>query len=301
MFQMIKSLFTKKQSPRFVDVLLEYVEKYKSQNDLKEGTVKLYNVYMKNITWFLHDTKQYNINMSEVNEKLTMELTYWLHKKLETCLTSHSSRHVELIKRVSKYAVKMEYITADRVSPVRTGRDRPKEVIYLNDKELTKLENSKFETHIYVITRDLFLFQCYTGVSYADIYTYEMVEENGNMWFVGNRTKTGVKNTVFVFPQAYRIWIKYSGKLPHIANQTYNRALKEISAQIGIKKHLTTHIGRKTHAMMLKRNGVDSKAGSIQLGNTLQVFDTYYNDDSQEILLNEINRTGLNKNLKLVS
>lgn len=294
----ILNLFKKKESKKLlIDVLKEYINKYNEENVLTEGTKLRYEAYYKNISMFLHSTKQFNIAVDDIRVRTAEELRFWLHKHLMTCCVSYSSRHLEILKRVTRYACLMEYIQNDPLSPVKTGRDKPKSIIYLEDRELKRIINAIFNSEIYSIVRDLFLFQCYTGLSYADIYSYELIEREGQLWLSGKRQKTQKDNNVFVFPEAYRIYLKYSGELPAIANQTYNRMLKEIAGQLSIKKNLTTHIGRKTHAMLLSKQGVSTKAISIQLANTEQICNQSYIDGSASILQNEISRLGLTKKL----
>ena len=50
-------------------------------------------------------------------------------------------------------------------------KSAPKKVIFFNKKELEKLEKFEIpESKLYLIrARDVFLFQCYTGLRYSDL------------------------------------------------------------------------------------------------------------------------------------
>jgi integrase/recombinase XerD len=64
--------------------------------------------------------------------------------------------------------------------------------------------------------------------------------------------------------------------LPAVKNAVYNRVLKLVAEQVKIKKHLTTHVGRKTFATIMDQNGVSTKTISDMLGNTLQVCQKHH-------------------------
>jgi site-specific recombinase XerD len=68
------------------------------------------------------------------------------------------------------------------------------------------------------------------------------------------------------FALARQILAQYNGKLPIVTNQTYNRLLKEIAAVVGIKKHVTSHVARKTAAMQWLNAGVPEETVARMLG-----------------------------------
>ena len=86
---------------------------------------------------------------------------------------------------------------------------------------------------------------------------------------------------------------KYEGRLPLIANQSYNRYLKEIALQLGIKKRLTTHVGRKTHATILDDSGMTDTGIARQLRNTRRVCESRYMAKSPLRIELEVKKLGL--------
>lgn len=264
----------------FVDVLKEYIKKYIDENQLGEGTVKRYAVYEKNILNFMIELHYYHLRVSDVKVKHMEELRSWLYKNLKTAKVTHVSRHLELCKRITNYAVLMEYSGQDFLSPVEAKRDRVKNVVHLEVNELKALMIYSFQSQLYRKAADLFIFQCYTGMSYSSLYNYSLVIKKVNgiehYWFEGVRDKSSEMFAVWAFNEALAIHNKYGGKLPIISNQIYNRVLKEIAHALGIKKHLTTHVGRKTHATLLDQKGVTTKTISQQLGNTERVVEKHY-------------------------
>lgn len=49
---------------------------------------------------------------------------------------------------------------------------------------------------------------------------------------------------------------KYNFDLPVFSNQKYNAALKKIATEVGIRKNLTSHVGRKTYGTLLLNKDV---------------------------------------------
>lgn len=63
--------------------------------------------------------------------------------------------------------------------------------------------------------RDMFLFMCFTGLSYVDLkaITYDNIhtDSDGGTWLMGNRIKTGVAYVVKLLPIAIELIEKYRG------------------------------------------------------------------------------------------
>ena len=57
--------------------------------------------------------------------------------------------------------------------------------------------------------RDMFLFMCFTGLSYVDLkaITYDNIhtDSDGGTWLMGNRIKTGVAYVVKLLPIAIEL------------------------------------------------------------------------------------------------
>lgn len=60
----------------------------------------------------------------------------------------------------------------------------------------------------------------------------------------------------------------YAKGLHRISNGNYNDYLKEVAAVVGIKKNLTTHVARKTAAMLFLEHGCDLDTIARMCGHT---------------------------------
>lgn len=130
------------------------------------------------------------------------------------------------------------------------------------------------------MVRDVFLFSCYTGLSFID--AWNLTKDNigigidGNKWIFTARQKTKIASHIPLLPIAEDIIKKYekhpmcviSGKLlPVLSNQKMNAYLKEIADLCEISKELTFHIARHTFATTVTlSNGVPIESVSKMLG-----------------------------------
>ena len=86
---------------------------------------------------------------------------------------------------------------------------------FLTKEEITALINGTFKKKSYELIRDLFIFCCFTGLSWRDMYN--LTEENlqtsfdGHLWIKTNRQKTGVESNIRLLDVPKHIIEKYSG------------------------------------------------------------------------------------------
>ena len=86
---------------------------------------------------------------------------------------------------------------------------------FLTKEEITALINGTFKKKSFELIRDLFIFCCFTGLSWRDMYN--LTEENlqtsfdGHLWIKTNRQKTGVESNIRLLDVPRHIIEKYSG------------------------------------------------------------------------------------------
>ena len=81
---------------------------------------------------------------------------------------NHAVRHVRALKRILDFGISNEWITINPFDNYKAKTEQ-KDVIFLTENELKKLENITLNTSILDTTRDLFLFSCYTGLAYIEL------------------------------------------------------------------------------------------------------------------------------------
>jgi integrase len=145
-------------------------------------------------------------------------------------------------------------------------------VEFLTNEERDRIEALELtEGRVIAAARDMFLFQCYTGMAYADMMAFRLdkCRKNGDvLTYSAQRVKTGVWFYIQVLPKALAIAEKYGGSMPDVCNEVFNRKLKDIAKEAGITKKLTTHVGRHTFATWALCNGVPIERLAKMLGHT---------------------------------
>ena len=164
--------------------------------------------------------------------------------------------------------------------------DEKSERGYLTQREVEILMNWKLDKRL-ERTRDVFIFCCFTGLSYIDVFklTREQIQLSidGQQWIMGKLEKTDIDYFIPMMEIPKKILEKYKshifkdGKLlPVKVSLTVNRHLKEIAEICGIKKHLTFHLSRHTFATLTMSKGVSLESVSKMLGHkniqTTQIY-----------------------------
>ena len=175
------------------------------------------------------------------------------------------------IKALLGRALKFGLITANPYDRMKgeIKRGDKETVEFLTDAERERIENLTINDSMLATVRDMFLFQCYTGLSFSDMMAFSLdkCQKIGSvLTYSAPRVKTGVVFYIRVLPKALAIAEKYGGRFPKVADQTCNSNLKTIATVTGITKRLTTHVGRHTFATWMLRNGVSIERVSKMLG-----------------------------------
>jgi len=137
---------------------------------------------------------------------------------------------------------------------------------YLTEEEMTVIRELPLERgSVLDISRDLFTFQMFTGLSYSDAEAFDFKrykKVNGTWQYVGHRIKTGVPYVSELLPPVVDVLQKYGGKVPQINNADYNHRLKEIQRMAGIETRLHSHLARHTFATWMLAN--DAKIENVK-------------------------------------
>lgn len=190
-----------------------------------------------------------------------------LNKKYQS--TTTSGMMVKL-KTVITYALDNNKLKINPFNGIKICK-KTKEVEYLTESEIKTVKEKRLVDRVARV-RDLFLFQCFTGLSYVDMANLSksdfQTNELGQIYIKKQRAKTGITFTTVLFPEAAEIIKKYNYQLPVLSNQKYNSYLKELKDLCRINKQLHTHIGRHTFATMALNRGIPIEVVSKMLGHS---------------------------------
>ena len=118
-------------------------------------------------------------------------------------------------------------------------------------------------------SRDLFVFQMYTGLSYSDAQAFDIAnykQVNGKWCFNGRRIKTGSPYVSELLPPVVDVLERNDWQVPRIANWYYNKILKVLADAAGIKTRFHSHLARHTFATWVLSKHVELQNVSKMLG-----------------------------------
>ncbi|MCK0157666.1 site-specific integrase [Cellulophaga sp. F20128] len=267
--------------------LMELVEYHNTtmQSVLKPGTMKNYYSTKKYLDMFLIEKrKTKDIYLKQLNYRFITDFEQYIRrykpkKARKTCTNNGTMKHLERLMKMTNLAVKLEWLDKDpfrnyKLSYIKSERS------YLTQREIDLIVNTKFRSETYERVKDIFLFSCYTGLSYVDVKELMpiqlMIGIDGNYWLHTKREKTNEVVNIPLLPKAKQIIEKYRQEseatdklLPVLSNQKTNKYLKEIISASGIHKHITFHSARHTFATTVTLpNGVPIETVSKLLGHT---------------------------------
>ena len=200
-------------------------------------------------------------------------------KNRGNCQHNSAMKHIQTFRTIFKTAIAHGYLKND---PFANYKIRLQEVVRdcLNQDEINRIESVELSNKKLMRVRDFFLFSCYTGLAYAEIYNLKAKNiqlENGQYWIRTRRLKTNVITNVPLLEKPRAILLKYNSKLheladndlvfPILSNQKTNDYLKIIALHCGITKNLHFHLARHSFATtVLLTNGVPIESVSSMLG-----------------------------------
>jgi len=254
---------------------------------LEYGTLKNYFTTLRYIEEYLKvKLKTSDIYLSQLNYKFLTDFELFMKayvpkdQKLP-CGQNTIMKHIERLRKIVNIAIKNDWLDRDpfqKFKPTFIKSTRQ----FLTADELSAIERKEFKIIRLQHAKDMFVFSCYTGLAYIDVY--ELTSQNvalgidGEYWISTFRHKTDIPVRIPLLPQALEIIEKYknnprvleSGRLlPVYANQLLNSYLKEIADFCSIEKPLTFHIARHTFATTVTlTNGVPIETVSKLLGHT---------------------------------
>ena len=194
-----------------------------------------------------------------------------------------STKHLKLLKKIINLSVANSYMAFNPFSTYKVERE-PVDIDFLDEEELRKIIN--FDTPLPRLERakDMFLFGCFTGLSYIDIKTLtpEHFEKDsaGRIWIKKRRVKTGVLSRIPLLPIAKLILDKYKDGeklLPIQDPADINKYLKDIAILCGINKRICFHTSRHTFASTVTlANNISLEVVSKMLGHTNTRMTAHY-------------------------
>lgn len=272
--------------------LLDYHTEH-MKDVLKYGTMKNYYTTERYLYKFLKEQfKAEDIFLKQINYQFITDFEHFIRKykpKRDRKAPTNNGvmKHLERLKKLLNLAQKLEWVDKDPFAKFQL-KFKKTERAFLGEDELKKLEDYQFDGITHQKTRDVFVFSCYTGLSWIDAKNLKpeniVVGIDGRKWIFTAREKTEQSVKIPILPKAMDIIEKYKNHckcsgyiLPVYSNQKTNQYLKEIATKLEVNKKLTFHVARHTFATTVTLSkGIPIESVSKLLGHsklsTTQVY-----------------------------
>lgn len=250
--------------------------------DYTESTLEKYKAMRLRLTQYVNDYLNVkDIQLKDLDRKFIAGFFLYL-KDAHHNQHNSATKTTKNVKRVLSYAVEQGYIEQNPFHGYKCGYKETVRTV-LTMEELQRIEQKEFSIPRLALVKDLFLFQCYTGLSFVDMSSLKwknVVKGAENIfWLEIVRRKTGAITQIPLFPVALQIIGKYNkGKgeyqpedtlLPKCHIQKANSYLKEIADFCRISKNVSSHAGRRTFAStVMLNNGVRIEAVSRMMAHS---------------------------------
>ncbi|WP_025843455.1 MULTISPECIES: site-specific integrase [Bacteroidales] len=259
------------------DRMVEEAEK-RIGTDIKRQSFAIYRNTRKQLSRFiLNHYKVKDLTFTQIEDDFLDNFQHYAKSKLGYS-QAYFCRLAQLVKKTCKMAFN-EGITErpilDFVKIEKGDAKMPRALDKASFEKLQSLKLNEYEKELET-ARNLFLFSCYTGVSYCDMMCLNQehlfLDDEGKSWLKFQRQKTDSLSRVKLLPEAEHIIEKYSSEerdtlFPNIPYTTYRYLLKGLQHRAGITIPITAHVGRHTFATLITlENGVPIETVSRMLG-----------------------------------
>lgn len=287
------------QAKTLLQTYQNFLDNLQQEVNVKISDDTYYNYYR---TFEL--VKDYMSRKLKRNDVQLFELNYSFIANFDTFLRSeYKQRHntvikyLKCLKHVINIAVIDGQLPVNPFASYKTERevvDKP----FLTESEIRTIINKDFHSKRLERVRDVFIFCCFTGLSYSDVKTLDRShfyqDEFGRVWIKKHRAKTGVLFRVPLLPIPKLILEKYKGGetlLPVVHLSCVDAYLKEIADLCGIDKTITSHTARFTFATTVTlTNRVSLEVVSKMLGHTNTKMTEHYAKIVDEYIGTEMDR-----------
>ncbi|MES1197679.1 MAG: site-specific integrase [Chitinophagaceae bacterium] len=281
----IKDVLLGKDTDKGKYMLVEIFKRHNEQmkelvgREYAAGTLERYETSLRHTISFLQwKYKVIDIDILKIKYEFISEYEFWL-KSVRKCEHNSTMKYLTNFRKIVFRCVRNGWLNKDPFSGFKMTR-REVERTALTQTELDVIVAKNLSIPRLALVRDIFLFSCYTGLSYIDVKKLKRSEiiigADKEKWIVNRRQKTRVPARIPLLSAALKIADRYSihpqcangdKVLPVLSNQKMNAYLKEIADLCGLSKNLTFHIARHTFATTITlSNGVPIETVSKMLG-----------------------------------
>lgn len=282
----------------FFDVYQKFIDENLMLKVWKHGTYKRYNNIRNLLLDFEKDCK-YKLTFTKINKNFYVTFTNYCYEH-KNHTTNTFSRNMGLVKSFMYWAYRNKYhYNNDFENFKKPSRNITRQEV-LSLEQIQQVYSFYFDDERLGKSRDLFVFQCLTGMRYGELKLINKRIINDQNCIVLKEEKDSSKQTrqipLSTIPLA--ILMKYNYTLPVISNQKQNDYVKEILEHVGltheveftltkgveqklfVKKYnerISTHSARRSFITIMRTEGIPDKViMSITGHKDLKTFNIYH-------------------------
>ena len=209
-------------------------------NGFEANTLKGYKTTKNHLEGYLQ--KQYkktDIEITLLNHAFVTGFEFYL-KTTCNCSGVTAAKYIKNLKKIVNLCLANSWLKANPFINYKNSA-KAKERLFLTQPELDIMANKKLSIDRLKQVRDIFIFCCYTGLSYADVKKLKRSEigigMDGEKWIFTSRQKTDTSSRIPLLPAALDILDRYSDNpqcenkdliLPVLTNQKMNAYLAPV-------------------------------------------------------------------------
>lgn len=200
-----------------------------------------------------------------------------------------TARHyLAILKKICKMAFKEGHSEKFYFAHYKLPKQKESTPKALSREDFERIRDVKISARrpSLALTRDLFLFACYTGTSYSDTVSITnenlFTDDNGELWLKYRRKKNEILARVKLLPEAIAMLDKFKDDtrktlLPVQEYSILRANIKSLRVLAGLTVDLTYHAGRHSFASLVTlEEGVPIETISRMLGhNNIQTTQVY--------------------------
>ncbi|RAJ04078.1 site-specific recombinase XerD [Chitinophaga skermanii] len=238
------------------------------QNEMQDavGNTRAIGPYKKHLlsakkleSFVKYQYNQQDINLSDLQPEFIIDFENYLLNVLNHQPNTVRQHSIDL-KIFVNFGVQNNWLDANPFKTHQTQYGKSK-ITILTMEKLVRVMAIKPTSEIMEIAKNLFLFQCFTGLGYAEILsltkTNIQVDKKGKHWIILQD-----RIPIPLLPPALKILEKYNWQkkaekkklLPYIRSHSINKYLIEIIALAGISKKVTVIVVRRTFGLTVALN-----------------------------------------------
>jgi site-specific recombinase XerD len=257
--------------------------------DLAPSSISPYVQTRRSLSDFIKKKfRTQDVTFGQLNEQFIREYQDYCQVERRVALDSTVCHYLIILKKVCRIAYEEGHTDKHYFSHFKLPKPKEATPKTLSRENFIKLRDLIIpeESLSHIITRDLFLFACYTGTAYVDAVSITeenlSADEEDSLWLKYRRKKTKQTARVKLLPEAIALIEKYRDNnretLFPVQHYSILRGnMKVLGIMAGLTQDISYHMGRHSFASLITlEEGVPIETISRMLGHkgikTTQIY-----------------------------